>query len=510
MPPNNTRLLPERARRPLGAAMPVPPPPPPPPNLRSSRSLSVPSRPGMMRASIFRHSPLLLLAAALIALAVFFAPGGRPAQAHQADAPTGLIASASNETTIGMIWNASSGAIGYDVGYTRNASVGLQDAGNDPPEAGWVWYAQTARTATSGGRTLIGHFGTSINITGLRAGTSYRVRVRAVHSYDPAHTPAYGASDWVQTTVTTPGNAPTFNTVWWGCHPNALETIDQPGGQNCPQADTAPRLGRIIAGSSDHAELVAQMREWRNDPQWASNEDHTDRWDRALLAFGETVSDTSLTAMTAAEAQGYADRGWERWVDVAAALREIEAAGQPQSQPQQRAEPEPQVETAQPPPPPNRAPELASAIGDVSGLEAGATREVALAGAFSDPDGDPLTVTAASGDESVATVEVAADDSALTVTGVAAGTATITVTAGDADGNSVSDTFEVSVVKAPEPEPEPEATEPSAVVARYDVNDNGAIDIAEYIQALRDRAAGRLGADEWEEILSAWLASAYD
>ena len=257
------------------------------------------------------------------------------------------------------------------------------------------------------------------------------------------------------------------------------------------------------------AELIAQMKAWRNDPQWAHQQAHTDRWDRALLAFGETVSDTSLTAMTAAEAQGYADRGWERWVDVAAALREIEAAGQPESQQQQRAEPEPQVETAQPQQPPNRAPELASAIGDVSGLEAGATREVALAGAFSDPDGDALTITAASGDESVATVEVAADDSALTVTGVAAGTATITVTAGDADGNSVSDTFEVSVVKAPEPEPEPEATEPSAVVARYDVNDNGAIDIAEYIQALRDRAAGRLGAAEWEEILSAWLASAY-
>ncbi len=36
----------------------------------------------MMRASVFRLSPFLLLAAALVALAVLFAPGGQPAQAQ--------------------------------------------------------------------------------------------------------------------------------------------------------------------------------------------------------------------------------------------------------------------------------------------------------------------------------------------------------------------------------------------------------------------------------------------
>ena len=36
----------------------------------------------MMRASVFRLSPILLLAAALVALAVLFAPGGQPAQAQ--------------------------------------------------------------------------------------------------------------------------------------------------------------------------------------------------------------------------------------------------------------------------------------------------------------------------------------------------------------------------------------------------------------------------------------------
>ena len=52
------------------------------------------------------------------------------------------------------------------------------------------------------------------------------------------------------------------------------------------------------------------MYEWRNDPQWVSHKSHTDRWDRALLAFGETVADQSLTPMSATEAQGYADEDW--------------------------------------------------------------------------------------------------------------------------------------------------------------------------------------------------------
>ena len=76
-----------------------------------------------------------------------------------------------------------------------------------------------------------------------------------------------------------------------------------------------------------YADLIAQMKEWRNDPQWVGHKSHTDRWDRALLAFGETVSDASLTPMTASEAQGYADQDWgARWVPVAAALRDIEAS----------------------------------------------------------------------------------------------------------------------------------------------------------------------------------------
>ena len=99
------------------------------------------------------------------------------------------------------------------------------------------------------------------------------------------------------------------------------------------------------------------------------------------------------------------------------------------------------------------APVVASAIADVSSLEEGATRDIALSGVFSDADGDSLTVTAASSDNAKATVAVAADQSALTVSGVAEGTATVTVTAQDTDGNTVSDAFDVTVIRGPEPEP---------------------------------------------------------
>ena len=96
-----------------------------------------------------------------------------------------------------------------------------------------------------------------------------------------------------------------------------------------------------------YAALIAKMYAWRNDdPRWSGHKAHTDRWDRALLAFGETVADPTLTAMTASEAQGWADSGLARWVEVAAALREIEGAaavtvgdGDADPEPQQAAGP---------------------------------------------------------------------------------------------------------------------------------------------------------------------------
>ena len=100
--------------------------------------------------------------------------------------------------------------------------------------------------------------------------------------------------------------------------------------------------GAVEALSAPHAALIRQVREWRDDPKWSWNRAHTDRWDRVLLAFGLAVPDASLTAMDAAEAQTYADRGWTRWVAVAAALLELESGADvpPHVDPDAPAEPE--------------------------------------------------------------------------------------------------------------------------------------------------------------------------
>ena len=67
---------------------------------------------------------------------------------------------------------------------------------------------------------------------------------------------------------------------------------------------------------------------------------------------------------------------------------------------------------------------------------------------FNDPDGDSLIITVVSSHHHIASMWKSLDDSTLTVVGISTGTATITVTARDADGNEVSDQFEVTVSPA--------------------------------------------------------------
>ena len=106
-----------------------------------------------------------------------------------------------------------------------------------------------------------------------------------------------------------------------------IRIIDDDGssGGSMDSGGTEGDLGVFTREQNDYAELITKIREWRNDARYVSDKAHTDCWDRVLLAFGETVADATLTPMTADEAQGYADRGWTRWVEVAEALRDIES-----------------------------------------------------------------------------------------------------------------------------------------------------------------------------------------
>ena len=78
------------------------------------------------------------------------------------------------------------------------------------------------------------------------------------------------------------------------------------------------------AATADPA-LVALVRGYAAETH--HGQEHVDRWKRVLAAFGD---DNGHTAMTAAEAQTHAGKGWQRWVPVAAALAALEAPTEPQ------------------------------------------------------------------------------------------------------------------------------------------------------------------------------------
>ncbi len=78
---------------------------------------------------------------------------------------------------------------------------------------------------------------------------------------------------------------------------------------------------------TDQSALVAQVRDYAAETD--EGQEHVDRWMRVLAAFGD---DNGYTPMTAAEARTHADKGWQRWVPVVAALNALEAAGSQQDQ----------------------------------------------------------------------------------------------------------------------------------------------------------------------------------
>ncbi len=266
------------------------------------------------------------------------------------------------------------------------------------------------------------------DLSGLETGATQDVSLSGVFSDadGDALTTSAASSDETKATVTVAsgGASLTLTGVAEGTATVTVTAQDSDGNR------VSDSFQVEVSAGGQYADLIARMYQWRNDPQWVGEKPHTDRWDRALLALGETVADTTLTAMTAAEAQGFADRGWERWVEVATALREIESGGQPE--------------------PTNQAPTVSAAISDATIVNESRSHQVSLSGVFSDADNDALTVTAASSEEAKATVSVATDYSSLTVSAQGRGTATITVTANDGKGGAVSETFTVTVKAAPD------------------------------------------------------------
>ena len=113
-----------------------------------------------------------------------------------------------------------------------------------------------------------------------------------------------------------------------------------------PQAEESCVSGSLVADVQGYAGET-----WRGSPV------HVERWERVLAAFGETGS-YSANPMTAAEAQTYADRGWNRWVPVVAALECVETT--PHEQPEAQPEAQPAQE---PTPPPPAEPEITIAAG---------------------------------------------------------------------------------------------------------------------------------------------------
>ncbi|WP_425393071.1 cadherin domain-containing protein [Ekhidna sp.] len=98
---------------------------------------------------------------------------------------------------------------------------------------------------------------------------------------------------------------------------------------------------------------------------------------------------------------------------------------------------------------PNNAPIVVNPLDDQTDLVEGfSAAQINYSDVFEDPDGDALTISVTSSDETVVTVEVIANNQ-IQINEVGIGTASITLTADDGNGGSVSDEFIVTVSEAP-------------------------------------------------------------
>ena len=72
-------------------------------------------------------------------------------------------------------------------------------------------------------------------------------------------------------------------------------------------------------------ELLADVEGYSKET-WRESPDHVERWERVLETFSGTASDSRV--MTPTEAEGYVNRGWQRWEPVLEALECMEEGNQ--------------------------------------------------------------------------------------------------------------------------------------------------------------------------------------
>jgi len=104
----------------------------------------------------------------------------------------------------------------------------------------------------------------------------------------------------------------------------APEPEPEPGRAD-PEGDIAKVAADLSAPEPEalrekYADVIAEVRGFMAETH--HGEAHVERWSRVLAALGV---DNGFDPMSAAEAEGYAARGWKRWGPVASVLREIEA-----------------------------------------------------------------------------------------------------------------------------------------------------------------------------------------
>ena len=212
---------------------------------------------------------------------------------------------------------------GYIVGSSASGTVAIAD--NDDATLPAVTISAGASPVTEGGDTLFTLTANPVPSAPL----SVTVAVAADGDYGIAGgdrtvtIPATGSATLTLTLATTNDDAD---------EPDGSVTVTVKDGEGYTVGSSAS--GTVAIADDDPTPptttgvdpaLIAQVRGYAAETH--EGQAHVDRWRRVLAAFGD---DNGYTAMTAAEAQTHADRGWQRWVPVAAALAALEAATEPE------------------------------------------------------------------------------------------------------------------------------------------------------------------------------------